>query len=213
MWISTRSWGPSINDELGAHYIEKYQLDSFIKYNGKKYTPQKSGKDQDQTRSDGRKYDRSKGHCKQFCQAALSFPKSINPSAKCRKGGFRVNSHLLPLFSITTGWVGKYEEACTLRFYRPGAAGVVAPPDHLKPHIEELKEAHDGKSFCLEHEDKEGFSKSIKFIAGLVKDTVDYMEAVETKPTKVAETKHTPANCKDCWDACHGGCAVEAGGG
>ena len=55
--------------------------------------------------------------------------------------------------------------------------------------IEELKKAHDGKSFCLEHEDKEGFSKAIAFIAGLVKDTVDYMEAVEIK----LKTTRTPA--------------------
>jgi hypothetical protein len=51
----------AINDHLGAHYSEKHRLSRFIKYNGEKYTPQKSQKDQHQTRSDSKKFDRSKG--------------------------------------------------------------------------------------------------------------------------------------------------------
>jgi hypothetical protein len=177
----------AINDHLGAHYS------SFTKYNREKYTPLKSQKDQDQTRSDSKKFARSKGHCKQFSQAAFGFPKSRIPSAKLHKGGARVNSHIFPLFAVTTGWAGGDEVACILRFWSPKAAGFVKPPDLLQPLIQELTVAHDGKSFYLEHEDKEGFSESIKAIAGLVEETVDYMEAVETKLTKAAETKRTPA--------------------
>jgi hypothetical protein len=81
------------------------------------------------------KFDRSKGHCKQFCQAVFGFPKSIIPSVKYRKGGCRVNSHLHPLFAITTGWAGEDKEACILRFYRNGAKGVAAPPVHLQPCV------------------------------------------------------------------------------
>jgi hypothetical protein len=183
----------AINEKLGAHYSGKYRLSRFIKYNGERYTPQTSQKDQLQTRSDNKKFDRSKGNCKQFCQAVFNFPTSINPRASYHgRGGKRVNKHLLSLFAITTGnfnFPGKDKGACFLRFHRQGAARLILPREQLKPHIEELKKAHDGKSFCLEHEDKEGFSKSIDFIAGLVKDTVDYMEAVEIK----LKTKRTPA--------------------
>jgi hypothetical protein len=78
----------AINEKLGAHYSEKYRLSRFIKYNGERYTPQTSSKDQHKTRSDNKKFDRSKGSCKQFCQAVFNFPTSINPSANYHgKGG------------------------------------------------------------------------------------------------------------------------------
>ena len=64
--------------------------------------------------------------------AAFGFKKTNIPSAKLRKGGSRVNSHLFPLFAITTGWAGKDEMTCILRFYQENAQGLMKPPDVLK---------------------------------------------------------------------------------
>jgi hypothetical protein len=62
-----------------------------------------------------------------------------------------------------------------LRFWESNAKGLIKPPgpDLLQPLVKKLKE-DDGKSIHLDHEDKEGFSDSIKFLAGLVKAAVDY---------------------------------------
>jgi hypothetical protein len=46
-------------------------------YNLKNYTPQDVQKEKQQTRSGSMKFDRSKGHCKQFSQAAFGFQKSL----------------------------------------------------------------------------------------------------------------------------------------
>jgi hypothetical protein len=113
-----------INDLLGADYSAKYCVSSFIKYNAEKYAPATSMKDKGQTRSDSKQFDKSKGYgSNHFCQAVFGFAKSITPSAKLRKGGSRVESHLFPLFAITTGWAGGDERGA-----KPASCGFGRKP-------------------------------------------------------------------------------------
>jgi hypothetical protein len=127
------------------------------------------------SRSGNRKhFDKSKGHSgKRFFQAVFGFEKSIRsiiPSAKLHnKGGALVNMHLhiSPLFAITTGWAGKDERTCALRVWKSSARGLTKLPALLQPLVENLKEDH-GKAISLDHEDKEGFSEPIEFLAGLI---------------------------------------------
>ena len=79
------------------------------------------------------------------------------------------------MFAITTGWAGKDERTCILRFWQHGASGLMKPPDILKSLVENLKADHDNEAIPLDHEDKKGFSESIKILAGLVKAAVDFM--------------------------------------
>jgi hypothetical protein len=159
----------AISDLVGADYSAKYSVSSFIEYNTEEYVPSSSMKETKQTRSDKKHFDRSKGYGgKRFSQAVFGFEKSIIPSAKLRKGGSRVNSPLFPLFAITTGWAGKDERTCKVRFWHVDASGLMKPPGVLKSLVENLKE-DNGKAIPLDHEDKRGFSEPIKFLAGLVK--------------------------------------------
>jgi hypothetical protein len=75
--------------------------------------------------------------------------------------------HLFPLCAITTGWAGKDERTCILRFWKSSARGLIKLPALLQPLVKNLQEDH-GKAIRLDHEDKESFSEPIKFLAGLV---------------------------------------------
>ena len=85
------------------------------------------GKEKQQTRSGSMKFDRSKGHCKQFSQAAFGFQKSLVPSAKLRKGQ-------QPYFSVVRDHDGMGcrgdEGACILRFWKHGASGLMKHGSH-----------------------------------------------------------------------------------
>ena len=95
----------AISEFVGADYSAKYSVSSFIEYNTEEYAPSSSMKGKGASRSDKKYFDKSKGYGgKRFSQAVFGFKKSLIPSAKLRKGGSRVNSHLFPLFAITTGW-------------------------------------------------------------------------------------------------------------
>jgi hypothetical protein len=162
----------AISEFVGADYSAKYSVSSFIEYNTEQYVPltsRTSMEGKGQTRDDKKYFVKSKGYGgKRFSQAVFGFKKSPTPSAKLRKGGSRVNSHLFPLFAITTGWAGKDEMTCILRFWQRDARGLMKPPDVLKSLVENLK-ADNGKAIPLDPEDKNGYSESIKFLAGLVK--------------------------------------------
>jgi hypothetical protein len=73
-----------------------------------------------------------------------------------------------------------------LRFWKIAARGLIKPPDLLQPLVEKLKEDH-GKAIHLDHEDKEGYSEPIEFLAGPVKATVYYMEVAEATLAKERE--------------------------
>jgi hypothetical protein len=68
---------------------------------------------------------------------------------------------------------------CILRFWQAGTRGLIDAPDVLKSLVENLKE-DNGKAIRFDPEDKNGYSESIKFLAGLVKAAVDFMELAET---------------------------------
>jgi hypothetical protein len=74
------------------------------------------------------------------------------------------------LFAITTGWAGGDEEACILRFWQKDAKRLIKPPGSSPAPRREPEggQEDDGKSTTLDHEDKEGFSGAIKFLAGRV---------------------------------------------
>lgn len=173
----------AISEFLDADYSAKYSVSGFIQYNAEKYAPSSSMDEKQQSRSDKKHFDKRKGFCgKRFSQAVFGFEKSLIPSAKLHKGrGQRksgsIGGHLLPLFAITTGWAGEDERTCILR-----ANGLMKPPDVLKSLVENLME-DNGKEIHLDPEDKKGFSESIKFLGGLVKTAVDFMEAEEIKLT------------------------------
>jgi hypothetical protein len=71
----------AINERLGADYSGKFCLSAFIQYNATKFAPLTSKKGSKQTRTDSKKFDRSKGYSKQFSQAVFGFARSIIPSA------------------------------------------------------------------------------------------------------------------------------------
>jgi hypothetical protein len=148
----------AINDLAGARYSAKYSVSGFIEYNAEQYVPLTSMEEKQQTRSDKKLFDKSKGYGgKRFSQAVFGFKKSLIPSAKLRKGGSRVDRHLFPLFAITTGWAGKDVMTCILRFWQPNARGLIEfkGGQVLKPLVENLK-AGNGKAVHLGPEDKNG---------------------------------------------------------
>jgi hypothetical protein len=128
------------------------------------------------------KWDTRKGYSgKRFSQAVFGFPKTLLASAKLRQStNRRVDSHLFPLFGITTGWAGGDEGGCIWGLWQKNAKALMQAPAVLQPFVEEL-EVDDGKSISLDHEDKEAFSCAIEFLAGLVKAAVDFMEEEEIK--------------------------------
>jgi hypothetical protein len=79
----------AISDLVGADYGAKYSVSSFIEYNAEQYVPSSSFKERTGlliSRSDGKKFDKSKGYGgRRFCQAVFGFEKSIIPSAKLRR--------------------------------------------------------------------------------------------------------------------------------
>jgi hypothetical protein len=157
-----------INDLLGADYSAKYCVSSFIKYNAEKYAPATSMKDKGQTRSDSKQFDKSKGYgSNHFCQAVFGFAKSITPTvpnsvrvvlgsratfsrcSRSRRDGLEETNEerSLHLAVLAESRKGAHEAAWSSLAPRQEAEGGrrQVPPLHLN------------------HEDKEGFSESIKF--------------------------------------------------
>jgi hypothetical protein len=211
----------AISDLVGADYSAKYSVSSFVRieYNTEEYAPSSSMKGKGASMSDKKYFDKSKGYSgKRFSQAVFGFKKSIIPSAKLRKGGARVNSHLFPLFAITTtGWAGKDEMTCILRFWQAASRGLMKPPGVLKSLVENLKE-DNGKATPLGPEDQNGYSEPIKFLAGLVKAAVDFMEVAEANLTGEAATERVQAESEspgggDRWAPAPDEATAEAAGG
>jgi hypothetical protein len=72
------------------------------------------------------------------------------------------------------------------------------PPGVLKSLVGNLKE-DNGKEIPLGHEDKKGLSKSIKFLAGLVKAAVDSMGVAETNLAGEAAAEGVQAIVGPSW--------------